>query len=342
MNKTIFIEPSSEHYFEDRLFDIENKYLNRDGTLLPFFRLRKALQNIGFNVHTADYLRLGKFVSPKNYYWSLGMTRYLDQVAAQDNIIMQGFILLEPPLVSPKEYINLDNISTLFEEVYLHNVDGDGYSLEGLDRKKLHKLNWPQPYDMVVEPYWANLDRSTKLVVVAGNHNPGFRKPEFYSLRIKMVAELASQDSVDLYGRGWDKWFSRNSAWIPYWKNKALLMRAYRGACDSKIDILSQYKYSLCLENMPMNGYITEKIFDCFYAGSVPIYLGAIDVNEYIPHDCYIDLRGYEDTKDLLKYLNSISFESWKKMRDCGRDFIAGNGKNLYHDSLLNIFQCNK
>ena len=34
---------------------------------------------------------------------------------------------------------------------------------------------------------------------------------------------------------------------------------------------------------MEMKGYISEKIFDCFYSGTIPIYLGAKDVKTIFP-----------------------------------------------------------
>ena len=39
--KSIVIDPSSVHYYDNKLFDISDEILNRDGTLLPFHRLRE-------------------------------------------------------------------------------------------------------------------------------------------------------------------------------------------------------------------------------------------------------------------------------------------------------------
>ena len=55
-----------------------------------------------------------------------------------------------------------------------------------------------------------------------------------------------------------------------------------------------------------MPGYITEKIFDCFKARSVPIYWGASDIEKYIPKDCFIDFRDFASYEDLLNFLTSI------------------------------------
>ena len=44
-------------------------------------------------------------------------------------------------------------------------------------------------------------------------------------------------------------------------------------------------------------GYISEKIFDCFFAGTVPLYLGAPDIEDYIPADTFIDLRQFRELR---------------------------------------------
>lgn len=43
-------------------------------------------------------------------------------------------------------------------------------------------------------------------------------------------------------------------------------------------------------------GYITEKIFDCFFPGVIPIYWGAENVTDYIPQDTFIDRRNLKQT----------------------------------------------
>ena len=52
-----------------------------------------------------------------------------------------------------------------------------------------------------------------------------------------------------------------------------------------------------------LNGYITEKIFDAFVAGNVPIYWGASDINEYIPDNCFIDRRNFINHEQMYKFL---------------------------------------
>jgi alpha(1,3/1,4) fucosyltransferase len=336
-NKTIFIEPSSWHFLEDRLFDENNEFLNRDGTLLPFVRLREHLKSKGVAVHTADFLRKDLHLNDVNEYWSLGILNQYNQLLNRSNVRLKGFILLEPPLVAPKMYSELPRISHSFEKVYLHNTAGCGYSLGGVNQDALRSYYWPQPYASEIEPYWSNQERFNKLVVIAGHHHSKWRKPEYYSKRIEAVAELSQYHAIDLYGRGWDKLFSKNSLWMPYLRNYLAIKNAYKGPCNSKLEILSKYRFSLCYENMPMEGYVTEKIFDCLYAGTIPVYLGAPDIDRFIPSNAYVDRTQYTNLTDLYRDIASWPVERTEVMREAGKDFLRNKGLE-YFNSLIQVF----
>ena len=333
----VFIDPSSEHFLENKLFDKDDAFLNRDGTLLPFVRMKEALEARGIPVHTADRLRDGTVTARMNHYWSLGLLDSYTPLLARSDVRLRGFLVMEPALVAPHLYRALPKISQDFESVWLHNVNGDGYSTDGVDASKLHKFFWPQPYPCEQQEFWSKTDRSNRWIVIAGNHNPRWRMPEFYSRRIEAVAELTQDNRVDLYGRDWDKWWSIHSAWLPYWLNRRALMQAYRGTCVSKLEILSRYHYSLCYENTPVQGFITEKIFDCFYAGTVPVYLGAPDIDKWIPSSCYIDARRFNHVQEMWDFVQGQSDTERELMKWAGRDFLSSSQGQRYFNSIKDI-----
>lgn len=334
-HQAVFIDPSSDHFLQDRLFDIDDHDLNRDGTLLPFIRLKEHLAAQGVPAFTADKLRNGAERRTVNHYWSLGITDHYRKLAAERDVRLRGFLLMEPPLVRPDLYASLPEITAAFDAVYVHNTVGDGYSLDNVMRHKLRPLFWPQPYDDVLATYWDNTQRHNKLVVIAGNHNPGLRKPELYSERIKAVAELSDHQGIDLFGRGWERWWSRQSLWWPYWRYRRQIMGNYHGACVSKWTVLSAYRFCLCYENMPMTGYVTEKLFDCLYAGTVPVYWGAPNIASIMPSSAYVDMRRFKTRPEMLDYIQSMSESEWQGMRDAGRQFILTRGAELYYNSLI-------
>lgn len=336
--KTIYIDPSSTAYYKNKLFDINDSHLNRDDTLMPFVRLREALHKQGHSIETADYLFESANKNKCDYY-SFGVLSNYKQLQNNPSITLKAFVIFEPPVVQPELYQALPELTSMFELVYVHNTHGDGYSLKGVNAEKLRKFHWPQPRKEVIESIWSTQPRSQRIVVINGHHVPRKVPNELYSKRIEVMASLAKYGVVDLYGRGWDRWWSRASMWLPYWKHRKALMSIYHGACESKYPVLGLYDYSLCFENMAMKGYVTEKIFDCIYAGTIPIYLGASDIADLIPEDVYIDFRTFNSISDLVNNIRAMTENEKNQKREAGRFFLESNKFiNNYYNSPLSVF----
>jgi hypothetical protein len=89
---------------------------------------------------------------------------------------------------------------------------------------------------------------------------------------------------------------------------------------------------------MAMNGYITEKIFDCLYAGTIPLYLGAKDVSELLPENIFIDCRKFSSLTEMHHAIIEMSEVEIQSMRTAGRAFIQSGAGSKYYDSLISIF----
>jgi hypothetical protein len=336
--KKIYVDPSSRAYYKNQLFDLDNLELNREDTLASFIRLRKSLKKQGIDLHTADYLFGETSPSQDCDYYSLGVTENYKNLALRNNVRMKAFAIFEPPVVDPHLYKALPSLTANFERVYVHNTEGDGYSLMGVDQSKLRKLFWPQPYKDVPLNFWGHKDRLNRIVMINGNHKPVSYKGELYSKRIEALVSLSAFGNIDLFGHGWGKWWMRSAMWLPYWKHKKVLMSIYKGACKSKYEVLCRYKFAICFENMEMKGYITEKIFDCFYAGVIPIYLGASDIEDLIPSESYIDIRKFSSWEALYSKINSMTEDEINVVRMAGRSFVQGPEGMKYYNGLLHIF----
>jgi len=334
----VFIDPAYKAYYENRLFDASNTVLNRDDTLMPFIRMRDALRAQNKTVTTADYLHSSQDLNLCGEYYSFGLLDNIDSLLRKKNIVLKAFVVFEPPVVAPELYMALPKLTRLFERVYVHNVIGDGYSLHNVEAHKLHKLYWPQPNDDVINRFWTRAPRLSRVVIINGNHKPRSRASELYSKRIDVMVELAKMGMVDLYGRGWKKWYSRASLWLPYWQNKRQILSIYKGPCDSKLDVLSQYDFCLCFENMQMHGYITEKLFDCLYAGTIPIYLGAQDISHFIPKEAYIDFRQYSSITELCNSLLTMTECDIQGYRQAGRLFLQSSAGMRFYNAIETIF----
>lgn len=97
--------------------------------------------------------------------------------------------------------------------------------------------------------------------------------------RLKFVEKLKAYygDKIDIFGRGFNGF-------------------------DDKWDILSKYKYHICIENCSELYYWTEKISDCFLAGTYPFYYGCKNLSDYFPQESFtpIDILDFEKSKDII------------------------------------------
>jgi hypothetical protein len=73
---------------------------------------------------------------------------------------------------------------------------------------------------------------------------------------------------------------------------------------------------------MMLKGWITEKIFDCFFAGTIPVYWGAPEIAEVIPPECFIDMRHFRDYPELAAFLKTMRADEIQRYRRSARDFL--------------------
>ena len=99
----------------------------------------------------------------------------------------------------------------------------------------------------------------------------------------------------------------------------------YRGVVADKAATLAGYTFSLCFENSILEGWVTEKIFDCFYSGTIPIYLGAPDIHDWVPPDCFVDARTFSGYDELRSYLRGLSPAAIEAYREAARDFVRSD-----------------
>jgi alpha(1,3/1,4) fucosyltransferase len=348
----VFIDPSYSVFYDNEMFNPTSRW-NRDRQFAPFIFLREKLAKQGISVNTADYLLDHRMSGRLNVYVSLGIIDNYRKLAEQENVRLQSFYILEPPVVAPYLYGEIDSLTRHFDRVYVHNTEGVGYEKHFSHQSNLRKFFWPQVENGVIEHLWNNKDRGFLTMIssnkatlpylqvsrgqnpigfkISLNKNPGLKHSELYSERIRALATLQGLGTVDLYGYGWDISLYQILRNMPYnqrfpymyWKNRKALRAIYKGAVKSKYETLSRYRFALCFENMAMLGYITEKIFDCFFVGTIPIYLGAPDVENYIPKSCFIDMRDFDNYAELHSYLSNLSDEDISSFRMAAREYLS-------------------
>jgi len=71
------------------------------------------------------------------------------------------------------------------------------------------------------------------------------------------------------------------------------------------LNVMNKYKFILCFENSYGNGYITEKIFNCFFARSISIYKGSPIIRNYINTNSFISLENVDN--DIFEKIRNIN-----------------------------------
>lgn len=335
----LYIDPPSHHFLGDRLFSTEDdgRFIG-DHILAPYGHLRDVLASRGIPVHTAESLP----VEPDDVlkiYVSLGIRRNYRRLARRPDTVLSAFFAMESPIVEPALYRALPAVERHFRRIFSW---GDDDSLQRFAGRRLRfePFRLPQSFDGVIEPLWRRDDRRF-LVMINSNKRLRARRHELYTERLRAVEFFARTGEIDLYGRGWDEppWLGRWT-WVPYTLTRVrralwphwprlrpdpLLAAArlvYRGSVRHKNQTLSEYAFSLCFENVPLKGYITEKLFDCLFVGTVPVYLGAPDVAEHVPPDCFIDARRFSGYAELRDFLKSLAPPQIQGYRDSAREFL--------------------
>lgn len=285
--RNIAIIPTSDFYDNDRLFDVT---LNIDDRLLPSIFLKDYFNKKRVNVHTIDYyndyseIDVVIFERIDYEFINCFISKYSNKILI--------LIPWEPEVVSSRHSVkSLINLSRWFDFVLTWND-----SL--VDNVQFYKLNYPHNLEYELNDENSKSFDSRKLLTQISSNLYSKNSLELYSLRkqFNLIMNELIPDEFDFYGKGWSNNLS------------------YKGIVENKLDTLSNYKFSLCFENMKNGqGYITEKIFDCFSAGVVPIYYGADNIADYIPGNCYIDYRNFHDPHLLLEFIQNMDYMTWQE-----------------------------
>lgn len=238
------------------------------------------------------------------------------------------YLVLEECEMIYKENSRRDLLGS-FNKVFTYNDDlvkDSGYI----------KLNIP---NKIKNPDLVSVSEKKFSVVIAGNKTSQ-ENGELYTERLNAIDYMEKKYPrlFDLYGIGWNERRFTGYRIIRAF-NKIPFMRTifvkkhicYRGKIERKIHTLSQYKFCFCYENCDnINGYISEKIFDCFFAGCVPVYYGAPNITSYIPKGCFIDKRDFEDYDELVSYLIDMKDDVYEHYIQNILDFLKSDEIKMF------------
>jgi len=293
-----------------------------DDLIYPFVYLGQYLKELGHDVATIDTAPLESFDAVVFLDYPTKLNSYFRQLLKNGKIPIY-LIIFESPDLRPDNW-NRSNHAP-FQKVFTWNTavaDGKKYIRFDLPRKL--------PEFSAYAPSIAK-----KFCCQIASQKYSWGAEELYSERIRVIRwfERNHPDEFDLYGQRWDRFFFQRklSAVNPIlsalykkfpWLPRQNIFPSARGPVKSKREILRQYKFSICYENVGYPNGITEKMSDAMFAGSVPIYLGDPEVTKVVPPEAFIDKRNFPDYDLLYRHLKGMSETEYEGYRQAIHKFI--------------------
>ena len=296
------IIPWTSIFLNDKIFDIYDHTVNYDNRLEPYLDMKHEFEKNGHEIHTIDRY---DDLNTVDYFLFFEISwRWVHRLIKMGKGNRLVYCNAEPPSVNinncPSGYKKL---SSFFSYILTWNDDW-------IDGKNIFKRNIPY-YFPNVESIGIPYEERKLLTFISGNKQSKY-PTELYSERRKIVEYFENNYSqyFDFYGSGWN----------------AQEHVCYRGKAQKKLEIFQKYSFAVCFENIyGVKGYITEKIFDCFVAGIVPVYWGAVNVDEYIPKSCFIDYREFSSYAELAEYLISMKEVEYQSYIQNIKAFLASD-----------------
>lgn len=316
--------------------------------------LGASLRDAGLETMTSDVYLGGAGAGRSAVCLSNEITRFTDQLLSSHSVVPVACMSLESPIVAIDFYRNIHDVSRRFRHVFLWR----GMRARARGGAAFHEIWWPYPKIRRPDPSrsWSErkllvmINSNKRIFVPAGRlvqlrhprravgallaaqrlrrlrRNEPWLASELYEDRLDAIRHFSRSSDFDLYGRGWSDPSNLSAA------EAQAVDRSYRGELPplEKIPTLTEYQFALCFENTAFPGYVTEKIFDCFQAGCIPVYLGAPDITSVVPATAFIDARKFSDLASLESFLRALTPEAARRYVVAAADFMDSSGAERF------------
>ena len=277
--------------------------------------LQSQFSKMGHEIGTVDNYRLSEldlvmFIDT-NFY-------YLDRLLSMRDPPKLVYVMREAPSAVPfNSTASLLANRSLFDRILTWNDD------LAAQTERAVKYDLPYRWTDNRADERADFDDRTLLTNVSSrkySQHPN----ELYTARKNVVRyyERHHPEQFDLYGRGWNDPPSPMEVFRGNFSPETF--ETYGGLIDDKVETYHDYRFAVCFENQSdIPGWITEKIFDCFRAGTVPVYWGASNIEEYVPPETFVDYREFASPAELHDYLASVSAAEFEEYVAAAQSFLA-------------------
>jgi Glycosyltransferase family 10 (fucosyltransferase) C-term/Fucosyltransferase, N-terminal len=126
------------------------------------------------------------------------------------------------------------------------------------------------------------------------------------SKRKQLLYRLMGYLSIDSYGSFMNNQTLPEDTGTPYSQERAQV----------KLRTISNYRFTLAFENSISTDYVTEKFFQPLIAGSIPVYWGAPNIEEFSPgENAYINAADFSSIQELAEFLKTVDdapYHQWR------------------------------
>ena len=334
---TIIFDTAEVEFQNDRVFDPAHAAKFPGASVWTVFK--RCAKERGLEIMTSDVF-LKKSVQPLPAFCISEMvtpfTGRVIKAGAVPFTILSG----ESPNVACDFYHNLEKYARPYHHAYLFR----GASARVKPPTRFHPLYWCSVCrDIKPGPGWKERQF---LTMIAGNKrrfmvneekplkslrrltkrliweylrlvDPLFRFEDLYNERLDAICYFADVPGFRLFGTGWDLQRGLSGA---QWK---VVRKLKPAAVEDKLETLRNFRFAICFENCVFPGYVTEKIFDCFLAGCIPVYWGAPDISDFVPPSTFIDYRQFKSYVDLDKFMRGMTEADARGYSEAAREFLA-------------------
>lgn len=79
---------------------------------------------------------------------------------------------------------------------------------------------------------------------------------------------------------------------------------------ERKIDVSTDYKYTICFENDIYPGYVTEKILEAYVSETVPLYWGDLGREDIFNPKAFFNMNDYENFEEFIQVIQQCDYDS--------------------------------
>lgn len=319
-------------YRKDAIFDSTSP-LNRDNCLSTVRLLKARLAEAGWECRTHDIYKSQGVLPDAVLFNDIPKTPLTLLLGGWKGKTKCFVVLNECEVIKPENW-NL-KAHAQFDAIFT-------WAERFVDNKKYFKTNFSNTFTESMPD--AQRPREKFCVMIAA-HKKRPHPLELYTEREKTVRwfEDNHPGDFDLYGVGWDRYAFNGPALMrllnrvkPLTKLLAPYFLSYKGLIARKRPVLEKYKFSICYENARgIPGYITEKIFDSFFAGCVPVYWGAPDIAKYVPLACFIDRREFKTHEELYAFMKAMTPADYAAKIGAIAGYLAGGKAYQFSDNYF-------